>query len=85
MKYKCLNIEVHNGELREVHRNLLNKVCRIHSLYEGVPAVIDYAYCEDDGFTHRVTTSRVKEWCGGSNRLIIKTKNSTYTFEQLLD
>lgn len=82
LKARCIHIDPKDRELKDVHKNLLNKICKVHTVYIDLPAFFDYE--AEDG-VHRIRTSNVCTVSRLDDNLYISTNNTDYTFQQVFD
>lgn len=82
MRYYIFKTIIPNdGELKEIHKELLGRRCYIVELEAGKRAIIRYEPDYDPGDFHLVSTSIVKNYTDDNGVCTIWTENTTYYLE----
>ena len=84
-KYKMTKVKPKHGLPKDVHNNVLGKVCEIVDADVGFPAIIKY-YKDEESFsliyTSRVVDVNVTHFVP-TTMVVIETKNTVYVLEKI--
>lgn len=80
LNYIIADIRPRDGELTELHQNILGRRCRIVELEPGKRCLLYCDVRDDPGHPHRISTSVVtrSEAQDNGDRVEIQTMNTTY-------
>lgn len=74
-----------SNEMNPIHDDMRGRICEIESLDKGDIGWLTVQF--EDGKWHMIHTSRIEnvEIADSGNEIIVKTRNSVYTFSMMTD